>query len=162
MSEFDGIREREAGKNKMPVGMRIVFIGLIVFGVAYWYLYTPQTTGWSQAKRYEEKVTEQVAAQDQHVMGHEAAEPPEHEAAEAELAGPEVYRESCAVCHGEKLEGGIGPGLLGPKFIYGGTLEDHIRIVSKGTDKGMPPFGQQLGAEKVRAVSQYIHSIHAH
>ncbi|MGE5842396.1 MAG: cbb3-type cytochrome c oxidase N-terminal domain-containing protein, partial [Deltaproteobacteria bacterium] len=35
MSEFDGIQEREAGKNKMPIGMTVLFMGLILFGLVY-------------------------------------------------------------------------------------------------------------------------------
>lgn len=161
MSEFDGIREREDGKNKMPVGMRVLFAGLIVFGLLYWYLYTPQTSGWNQTKQYEENVKQRMAVQEEHLQ-HEAEETPGHEAAEAQLAGPAIYKEHCAMCHGEKLEGGIGPSLLGPKFIYGARMEDHVRVTSKGTENGMPGFAGQIGAEKVRAVSQYIYARHAH
>lgn len=161
MAEFDGIKEREAGKNKMPLGMTVLFMGLILFGLVYMYLYTPQTTGWNQTQRYEDKLKEHAVALEQYEKGHEAAEPAEHEAAEAKLVGPAVYKEHCAVCHGEKLEGGIGPGLLGPKFIYGGTVEDHVRVITKGTPNGMPGFAQ-LGAEKVHAVAQHLHSSHKH
>lgn len=161
MAEFDGIREREAGKNRMPIGMTVLFMGLILFGLVYLYLYTPQTTGWNQTQRYEEELKEHAVAREQYGKGHEAAEPAEQETAEAKLIGPAVYKEHCAVCHGENLEGGIGPGLLGPKFLYGNTLEDHERVITKGTPNGMPGFSQ-LGAEKMRAVAQHVHSRHAH
>jgi cytochrome c oxidase cbb3-type subunit 3 len=76
--------------------------------------------------------------------------------------GPAIYKADCAMCHGENLEGGIGPALTGPKFVYGGTLANHIRVITDGTPKGMPGFGKQLGPEKVRAVAHYIHFRHAH
>lgn len=74
--------------------------------------------------------------------------------------GKEIYDAECAMCHGEKLEGGVGPALTGPKFLYGGTLKDHIRVIAKGTEKGMPGFESSLGPEKVGNVSLYIHSQH--
>lgn len=156
MAEFDGIREREEGKKRMPVGMIVLFIGLIVFGLVYLYRFTPQTTGWNQERKYEENLKEHAAVKERYEKTHEAAETAEHEAAEAKLIGPPVYRENCAVCHGETLEGGIGPALVGPKFRYGNKLEDHARIVSNGTPNGMPAFGKQLGREKIHAVAQYL------
>ena len=66
--------------------------------------------------------------------------------------GKEVYAAECAVCHGEKLEGGIGPSFTGPKFNYGPTLKDHVRVIADGTPNGMPGFEKQLGSEKVRTL----------
>jgi len=65
------------------------------------------------------------------------------------------------MCHGEKLEGGIGAVLTGPKFIYGNALADHIRIITDGTTNGMPGFKKQLGPEKIHAVAHYIQTYHA-
>ena len=53
MSEYDGIQERQEGKSKMPIGMTILFIGLLVFGLCYLYLIPPQTTWWTQSKQYQ-------------------------------------------------------------------------------------------------------------
>ncbi|HEY6010869.1 MAG TPA: c-type cytochrome, partial [Nitrospirota bacterium] len=85
----------------------------------------------------------------------------EHEQRVAADKGKELYRAECAACHGEKLEGGIGPSLMGPKFKHGATLDDHIRVITKGTDAGMPGF-PQLGAEKIRMVASYVHTQHQH
>ena len=153
MGEFDGIKEREEGKKKMPFGMAVLFMVLILFGLIYLYRYMPQTTGWTQAGQYEHKMELHKKA----VVSHEVKEVASG-AAEGGKAdkGPDIYRSDCAMCHGENLEGGIGPALTGPKFIYGGTLADHARVVADGTPNGMPGFGKQLGAEKVRAVAHYI------
>ncbi|HUI45770.1 MAG TPA: c-type cytochrome [Nitrospirota bacterium] len=157
MSEFDGIQERQEGKSQMPAGMTILFIGLIVFGLCYMYFYSPQTTGWTQADQYKQKMDALKAA----VVTPEAKEA-ESGMPEAELAqeGSEIYKAECVMCHGENLKGSIGPALTGPKFIYGATLADHIRVIGSGTPKGMPAFENQLGAEKVRAVANYIYSRH--
>jgi cytochrome c oxidase cbb3-type subunit III len=153
MGEFDGIKEREEGKKKMPLGMAILFMGLILFGLIYLYRYMPQTTGWTQNEQYRHRMESLKKA----VVTHEVKEVASGavEGGKADK-GPAIYKSDCAMCHGENLEGGIGPALTGPKFIYGGTLADHVRVVADGTPNGMPGFGKQLGAEKVRAVAHYV------
>ncbi len=153
MSEYDGIQERKEGQSKMPIGMTILFLGLVVLGLCYVYLFSPQTTGWNQSDQY----VKRMEALKQRVMTHEIKEVESgvSEGGRAE-EGAAIYMADCAMCHGEKLEGGIGPALTGPKFIYGGTLADHVRVISAGTPNGMPPFAKQLGPEKVRAVAHYI------
>jgi cytochrome c oxidase cbb3-type subunit 3 len=160
MGEFDGIQEREAGKKKMPLGMTVLFMGLIIFGLAYMYLFMPQTTGWTQAGRYEAN----IKAREAEVAGRtrpDAHPETEHEQMQSAEMGKEIYLAECAVCHGNALEGGIGPSLRGPKFKHGPTVNDHIRVITKGTREGMPGF-EQLGAAKIRSVASYIHTSHQH
>lgn len=54
--EFDDLEkfEREDTKKVLPLGWLILFLGLIVFGVLYLYMYTPAFTGWTQNKSIEE------------------------------------------------------------------------------------------------------------
>ena len=158
MAEFDGITEQEAGKHKMPVGMIILFWGLIVSGLIYIILFTPWFTGWTQTKQYARKMeTPAVAPEEQ-----KATIPAALTDAARIKRGKAVYQAECAVCHGEKLEGGLGPALTGPKFVYGATLEDHVRVITRGTQSGMPKFEKQLGAEKIRNVALFIHTQHTH
>ena len=157
MGEFDGIKEREEGKKKMPLGMAVLFMALILFGLIYLYRYMPQTTGWTQAGQYQHRMESLKQA----VITHEVKEVASGAAETSkEDKGPAIYKSDCAMCHGENLEGGIGPALTGPKFVYGGTLADHVRVVTDGTPKGMPGFGKQLGPEKVRAVAHYVYFRH--
>ena len=157
MSEYDGIEEREEGKSKIPFGMTILFAGLIIFGLCYMYLFSPQTTGWSQQIQYKahiEGLRQTVTTPEMKEMA-----PGVSEKETATLAlGPALYKENCAMCHGENLEGGVGPALAGPKFIYGKTLADHIRVITAGTPKGMPSFSSQLSPEKILAVANYVFS----
>ncbi len=158
MSEFDGIKEREEGKKKMPLGMAALFVGLIIFGLAYLYRFNPQTTGWTQQAQYQKRMEALKTA----ITTHEVKEVASAESEVTEAKGPEVYKSDCAMCHGEKLEGGIGPALTGPKFIYGGAMADHERVIADGTPNGMPGFRKQLGSDKIRAVAHYIYFRHAH
>jgi cytochrome c oxidase cbb3-type subunit 3 len=160
MAEFDGIKEKEEGKKRMPIGMTVLFLGLVGFGIVYIYLFTPQTTGWNQAARYEQKIKAREAA----VTGQPAADvhpETEQEQMKAAEMGKEVYAAECAACHGQNLEGGIGPSLKGPTFKYGGTLADHVRVITKGTQEGMPGF-EHLGEAKIRSVAAYIHTAVQH
>ena len=160
MDEFDGIKERKQGKKKMPLGMAVLFLGLIGLGLLYLYLFLPQTRGWTQKAQYEKQVkTQQVIQSPVHKEG-EDAESDGHEGMEAIARGENIFKENCAVCHGEKLAGGIGPSLLGPKYIYGHSIKEHVRVISKGTAKGMPAFEKQLGPAKIHTVAAYIHSRH--
>jgi len=162
MSDFDEIKEREEGKKKMPLGMTLLFMGLVLCGLVYMYLYTPFISGWTQKSQYEEKTkAHEVIQASMHKEADVAAPLPQKSKATLQQ-GEAIYKENCAMCHGDKLEGGVGPSLHGPKFIYGTSLEDHIRVISKGTPKGMPGFESQLGAKKINSVAYYLHEAHQH
>jgi len=66
--------------------------------------------------------------------------------------GEQVYGQNCAACHGEHLEGEIGPPLLGL------TLEDAdlYEIIYNGiSEGGMPPFAS-LGSERVWKLVNFL------
>lgn len=42
--------------HRLPVGWLVLFFGLIAWGAAYIWLYSPATTGWSQAGEYQKAV----------------------------------------------------------------------------------------------------------
>ena len=50
--------ENPATTHKLPVGWLIMFIGLIVFGIFYFFAYTPQISGWTQTQTYESSLEE--------------------------------------------------------------------------------------------------------
>lgn len=56
--ELDNIEEFEAAETSktLPIGWLILFWGLIIWGIYYFVAYTPQISGWSQEKAYEESV----------------------------------------------------------------------------------------------------------
>lgn len=75
--------------------------------------------------------------------------------AELMAKGKEVYTSSCAACHqAEGQGGGPFPALKGSKVATTGSIADHIAIIANG--KGiMPPFGSQLSALDIAAVTTY-------
>lgn len=54
-----------------------------------------------------------------------------------ELSAEDIFKKSCASCHGGNLEGGAAPALsgIGEKF----STEEIEDIINNGTDGGMPP-----------------------
>ena len=75
--------------------------------------------------------------------------------AELMAKGKDVYTASCAACHqAEGQGGGPFPALKGSKVATTGSIADHIAIIKDG--KGiMPPFGSQLSALDIAAVTTY-------
>lgn len=75
--------------------------------------------------------------------------------AELMAKGKEVYDANCLACHqAEGQGGGPFPALKGSPVATTGSIADHIAIIADG--KGiMPPFGAQLSALDIAAVTTY-------
>ena len=68
-----------------------------------------------------------------------------------------LYADNCAACHGAKMEGDIGPELIGDDY------DDEIlfQLIYAGiTDAGMPNFSS-LGTDKVWKITTYIRNYEA-
>jgi cytochrome c oxidase cbb3-type subunit 3 len=76
---------------------------------------------------------------------------------QAAEAGAAVFTANCVPCHGANMQGGIGPNLLDDEWIHGGSPAEILKTITEGVAaKGMPPWGQILGAAKVREVAAYV------
>lgn len=68
-----------------------------------------------------------------------------------------LYADLCAGCHGDKLEGGSSPSLLGPEWKHGARDEDIANSIRKGVlEAGMPPFGDAVSEQELRGLVVYI------
>ncbi len=59
--EFDDNIEEMQAKDTahhLPIGWLILFFGLIIWGIWYFYQYSPSTTGWTQAGEFEKSMQE--------------------------------------------------------------------------------------------------------
>ncbi|HEY4744132.1 MAG TPA: hypothetical protein VIH45_05690 [Desulfuromonadaceae bacterium] len=58
MENFENIHEmeRQDTQHKLPAGWLLIFVGLIAFVLYYCAAYTPEISGWSQVKAYEESL----------------------------------------------------------------------------------------------------------
>jgi cytochrome c oxidase cbb3-type subunit 3 len=72
--------------------------------------------------------------------------------------GAAQYAAKCVACHGDQLQGQIGPNLTDKFWIHGkGSHLDIVKVIREGVpDKGMPPWGTVLKKDEVYAVTAYI------
>jgi cytochrome c oxidase cbb3-type subunit 2 len=85
--------------------------------------------------------------------------------------GKQIYADRCAQCHGDALEGGIGPSLADKEFLYApGDVADgsYFRLIAGGSEVGelegrkphgdMPAFAGELGKDDIWSVVAFIRS----
>lgn len=67
------------------------------------------------------------------------------------MDGESIYKESCAACHGDKLQGAVGPSVVDMKSKY--SKAEVQKIINEGTQK-MP--GNLLDDEKSEIVTKWL------
>lgn len=156
----DGIQELD---NPMPRWMVGVFIGTIVWGVAYLALYPGvglNLLGYGQYKTYQAEMAEaksQMAAKAPVDPAAALASALNDPAAIA--SGKGLYASNCAACHGAEGKGAIGPNLADATWLYGAKPDEVARTIGDGTAKGMPPFKASLNAEQLAQVTAFVKSL---
>jgi cytochrome c oxidase cbb3-type subunit 3 len=151
----DGIGEED---NAIPLWFNVGFYGLIGVGILYilWYA---GVSGWSQRGQYEAEV---AAAEARYAPLRTAQAPtsnPYHGDAAAIAEGKEVFQTICLACHLADGTGLVGPSLVDPYWKYGNADADLFQTVSGGRPLGMPPWGPQLGNEKIWKVLAYMETL---
>lgn len=74
--------------------------------------------------------------------------------------GAEVFKSSCAVCHGQQGQGGIGPNMIDQYWIHGGSMDDIVHTINVGVPaKGMIPWNKTLSKDKIHQVASFIYSL---
>lgn len=82
-------------------------------------------------------------------------------AEDVELDGEVLYAQHCANCHAIDGAGAIGPqlsdGRVAERFP---DIDDEVAVIITGrADLGMPPFGQTLTEEQIRAVAEHTRGL---
>ena len=80
-----------------------------------------------------------------------------HAAAPA-LTAEKLYQANCAVCHGTRMEGAVGPTLGAHTWLHGApTKANLIKVISKGVpEKDMPAWSPTLSAPQIALLADYI------
>jgi mono/diheme cytochrome c family protein len=80
---------------------------------------------------------------------------------EALLRGQAVFQIRCAVCHGLKGEGKVGPNLTDNYWLHGdGSVLSILKISRQGVlDKAMPAWEHVIDGQDLADTAIYVHSL---
>ncbi|MBL7542731.1 MAG: c-type cytochrome [Bdellovibrionaceae bacterium] len=157
--DYDGIKEYD---NPLPGWWLLTFYGTIIFAFIYVAHYE-SGSGNSLKKDLEIALAQietlkssvgPIKLDSEEVLLEKAKDP------KLLAVGAEQFQGKCASCHGNELQGLIGPNLTDNFWIHGkGTLTDVITTIRTGVaDKGMPPWEGILKNEEIQALASFIHS----
>ncbi|PAW75498.1 MAG: hypothetical protein B9S32_17785 [Verrucomicrobia bacterium Tous-C9LFEB] len=157
---YDGIQEYD---NRLPNWWLWTFYGAIIFAVAYWFYYhqagmdLPNEVILAKAKA---EVTARAASLSKGPLTDDQLWSLSLDPATV-AAGRLTFVSTCASCHGDNLEGKIGPNLTDQRWIHGGNPVQIVQTVTTGVAaKGMPAWGPLLGAKRVNEVVAFVLSHH--
>lgn len=157
---YDGIDEHN---NPMPTWWVWSFIITIIFSFHYYIHYELTEQGATLTQELEVSMQELKSLQT-------AAANKFPTLSEEELAaklldpnliklGATVFQGKCAMCHGDNLEGKIGPSLIDAVWVHGSKESEIIQTVRQGVAaKGMPPWEGILNVEEIFGVVALIKS----
>ncbi len=149
--QIDGIVEDR--QRKPPIYFKILYFGLIAWALVFMAYYL--LSGWSS----QEEFKQQMSAFRAETTSAESAPPasvPSAPVAAPPIDAAALYSENCAICHGEKGEGGIGPDLRSENFEYGLSTQQISQSITQGRPGGMPAFGNQLSSDKIGALAAFV------
>jgi cytochrome c oxidase cbb3-type subunit 3 len=146
--------------NHLPNWWLFILFGSIVFAFGYWFVYHTVKSMPGPVAEYTADVdkvkADRAAILAKNPMSDESLAEYAKDPAHIE-AGKQVFNTICMACHGMKAEGLVGPNLTDKFWIHGNKPSDLAKSVQTGyPEKGMPPQGDVLGPEKVRAVVSYV------
>ena len=162
---FDGIEEYD---NPLPKWWFMLFVGTLVFSVAYLLLYPGlgnfkgllpgYEDGWTQVNQWQREMDRADELYGP-IFAKYAAMPIE-EVAKDERAlkmGGRLFASNCSVCHGSDAKGSYGfPNLTDNEWRWGGEPEDIKTSILKGRQGAMPAQGPAIGEDGVRNVAAYV------
>ncbi|MEZ4928225.1 MAG: cbb3-type cytochrome c oxidase N-terminal domain-containing protein [Saprospiraceae bacterium] len=155
---YDGIRELD---NKLPPWWVNMFILSIIWAFGYMYYYHWSDNNWSSDQQYKnemERAKKEVAM----ALAGKANAVDESNAtvltdASALGDGELIFKNTCAACHGQQGEGGVGPNFTDEYWIHGGGVKDLFRTIKYGVpEKGMISWQSQLKPSDIQKVASYI------
>lgn len=159
--EYDGIRELD---NNLPPWWQGLFYGSIVFGVIYLFYFHVFGAGDLQIAAYEKEV-ERANIEIAEYLKESALNVDENtvtlltESTDM-VAGQEIFKTYCAVCHGQNGEGQVGPNMTDDYWIYGPKIKDLFKTIKYGAKNGMKSWKDELNPLEMQQVASYMKSLH--
>ena len=159
--DFDGIKELN---NPIPFWFNLLFGVTIVAAVAYMFVYHVFNVGDLQAKEYDNEMV-QAEIDKQAYIKHAGNLIDENSVVlltdEAKLKeGAEMFVAKCAVCHGDKGQGNVGPNLTDEYWLHGGDIHSVFKTIKYGVpSKGMVAWQNSMNGAQIQALASYIHTL---
>lgn len=155
---YDGIRELD---NRLPPWWVNMFLLCIVWSVGYMWYYHWGGDGPSSKQEYEMAMETAKKEKALALAGRADAVNEENVTLLADAGplgeGEMIYKGSCAACHGQQGEGGVGPNMTDQHWLHGGGIKNVFKTVKYGVpEKGMIAWQTQLKPSDIQKVSSYI------
>lgn len=160
--DYDGIKELD---NVLPPWWVYLFYGCVIFAVVY--LVRFHVIGdYTQAEEYQQEVAQAEIEHQEYLKTAPdlvSVENVELLTDDASLAeGKKVFEaNNCFSCHGQNLQGGIGPNLVDKYWINGGGVKEVFALISDGSAKNpvMAPWKDVIKPSDIQKLSSYILSM---
>jgi len=153
-ADNDGIEEYD---NPLPDWWLGLFWLTIVWAIAYTLHYH-----FIADRSQEQALAAEIAAADEQWPEQASSALAFEYSESAAESGQTVYDQNCFPCHGQDMEGGIGPSFVDEEWIHGGQAADIKRIVQEGvSDKGMVAWEGILSPEQINHVTAYVIQRHS-
>lgn len=162
-NQWDGLAEYD---NPLPKWWSNLFIITVVFAAGYLVLFPglaifPGLLGWSTDSRYQAEVAAVKAETDpifNAYLKQDVATVAQDKG--ALQIGGRLFQTYCVQCHGTDMRGSKGfPNLIDADWQFASTPDGIKETIMQGRNGVMPPMGEQLGAEQVKNVTQYVLSL---
>lgn len=159
--DYDGIQELD---NNLPPWWKWGFYASIVFAIIYLLNYHVLRTSDLQIAAYEKEVA-QANLDIEAYLKESALNVDENsvtvltESSDVN-AGLEIYKMYCAVCHGQKGEGMVGPNMTDDYWIYGPDIKNIFKTIKYGANNGMKSWKDELNPLEMQQVASYLKSLH--
>lgn len=152
---YDGILEYD---NPLPNWWLLTFMGTIIFAFLYWLHY--EIAGGPTLSQQLEAAMHEIETIQAHAPRTKLSEQQLLEKIKgADLnGGAAIFQSRCQACHGDHLQGVIGPNLTDEFWIHGqGTAADIGSVIHQGvTEKGMPAWDGLLSEDEIINVTALI------
>jgi cytochrome c oxidase cbb3-type subunit III len=162
-NEWDGLREYD---NPLPKWWSNLFYITVIFAFGYLLLYpglivTNGVLNWSTDSLYQAEVA-QVKAETDPIFNVYLTQDVKTVADDkgALQIGARLFQTYCTQCHGSDMRGSKGyPNLVDNDWLYPGTPEGIKTTIMEGRIAAMPAFADQLKADQITDVAQYVMSL---